>query len=199
MPSRCGPADLVVTAYGGLWEQAFRQCYVVPFEKATGKTVDIVLGSPSQWINQIVASPDKPPIDIIMNGIDQGLDAARRGIVEHYDVAQVPNLKDVDPKFIAAGQGYGSITNYGAMGLAYNAKTVPNPPKSWKEFVDRTVKGDWKASIPGINYASTPETVIWMLADVYGGDINTPMSHSNKSNACSTAAISCSGAMSTNS
>ncbi len=165
-------ADLVVTAYGGLWEKAFRECYVTTFEKQTGKKVEVVLGTPVQWSNQILASPNKPPIDVIINGIDQALDAGRRGVVEKYDVSKVPNLKDIDPKFAEAGQGFGSILNYGAMGLAYNEKKIPNPPKTWKEFVDRTVAGEWHAAIPGVNYAATPNTLIWMLAHVYGGDVD---------------------------
>ena len=32
-------ADLVVTAYGGIWEKAFRECYIAEFEKKTGKKV----------------------------------------------------------------------------------------------------------------------------------------------------------------
>ncbi len=172
LPTASFAADLVVTAYGGLWEKAFRECYVEPFEKQTGKKVDVVLGTPVQWSNQILASPRKPPIDVLANGVDDALDAARKGVVEKCDEAKLPNLKEIDPKFINAGQGYGSILNYGAMGLAYNEKKVANPPKTWKEFVDRTVAGDWKAAIPGVNYAATPNTLIWMLADVYGGSVD---------------------------
>jgi putative spermidine/putrescine transport system substrate-binding protein len=56
-------ADLTVGAFGGVWEDSLRKCIITPFEKQTGKTVDVVLGSPIQWLNQIAASPGKPPLD----------------------------------------------------------------------------------------------------------------------------------------
>lgn len=171
-PNASRAADLVVTAYGGLWERAFRQCYVASFERMTGKTVEVVLGSPIQWTNQILASPNRPPIDVIINGIDQALDAGRRNVVERYDPARLPNLAQIDARFADAGQGFGSILNYGAMGLAYNSRTVPNPPRSWQDFVERTVRGDYRAAIPGGSYAATPNTLIWMLAHVYGGSVD---------------------------
>lgn len=165
-------ADLVVTAYGGVWEKYFRECYVAEFEKRTGKTVEVVLGNPVQWLNQITANPQKPPIDVIVNTIDSAYEAARRGVVDKFDPAKLPNLKDIEPRFVEAGQGYGTILNYGAMGIAYNEKAVKNPPKTWQEFVERTIKGEWKAAIPGINYLATPTTVIWLYATVFGGNID---------------------------
>lgn len=165
-------ADLVVTAYGGIWEQAFRSCYVQPFEKKTGKSVDVVLGTPVQWLNQVAANPKHPPIDVIVNSIDGADEAIKRHLVEKFSETEVPNLKEINPKLLAAGKGYGTILNYGAMGIAYNSDTVKNPPKTWKEFVDRTIKGDWKAAIPDVNYVATPVTTIWLYAHLYGGNVN---------------------------
>jgi putative spermidine/putrescine transport system substrate-binding protein len=165
-------ADLVVTAYGGVWEQAFRDCYVKPYEHMTGKSVDVVLGGPVQWVNQIAASPAHPPIDVVVNSVDSAADATARNLVDRFDPARLPHLKDINPRFVEAGAGYGTILNYGALGLAYNAKTVKAPPKTWQEFVERTVKGEWKAAIPGISYPSTPATVIWLFAQIYGGSVD---------------------------
>ncbi len=170
LPARA--ADLVVTAYGGIWEQALRDCYVVEFTRRTGKTVEVVLGGPPQWLNQIAASPSRPPIDVIMNTPDGAYEAIRRGLVDRFDPARLPVLQEVAPPLLEAGRGYGSITNYGAMGLIYNTRTVRSPPRTWQEFVDGTVRGDWKASIPGIGYVFTPTTVIWMFAQTFGGGVD---------------------------
>jgi putative spermidine/putrescine transport system substrate-binding protein len=48
-------ADLSVGTFGGVWEESLRKCISAPFEKQTGKTVDVVIGSPIQWLNQIAA------------------------------------------------------------------------------------------------------------------------------------------------
>jgi putative spermidine/putrescine transport system substrate-binding protein len=165
-------ADLVAAAYGGIWEKAFRTCYVSEFEKKTGKTVEVVLGTPTQWANQISASPGKPPIDVIVNTVDGAFDAIKRGIVDKFDPAKLPHLSEIDPKFVEVAKGYGSIVNYGAMGLAYNTNTVKTPPADWKDFVERTKKGEWRAAIPHISYVSTHLTTLWMFNNLYGGTLD---------------------------
>ena len=50
-------ADLTVGAFGGVWEQSLRKCVIDPFQTQTGKTVDVVLGAPTQWLNQIARQP----------------------------------------------------------------------------------------------------------------------------------------------
>jgi len=169
---RAQAADLTVTAFGGVWEQAFRDCYISEFEKRTGKTVNVMLGGPVQWVNQIAANPEHPPIDVIVNSMESGYDAIRRGLVEPMNTTNTPKLAEINPDFVAAGRGYGTLLNYGAMGLAYNTDTVKHRPGTWKEFVEGTVRGDWKAAIPNITFAGVPSVTIWLFATVYGGGID---------------------------
>jgi putative spermidine/putrescine transport system substrate-binding protein len=165
-------ADLVATAYGGIWEKAFRECYVSEFEKQTGKKVEVVLGTPTQWANQIAASSGKPPIDVIVNTIDGAYDMINRGIVDRFDAAKLTHLAQIDPKFLEIAKGYGSIVNYGGMGIAYNTKAIKNPPATWNDFVEGVKKGTYKAAIPHISYVSTHLTTLWMLNNVYGGSVD---------------------------
>lgn len=170
LPGRASAADLTVTAFGGVWEKSLRSCYIEPFQKKTGKTVDVVLGTGPQYVAQISANPQKPPIDVLLHLIDSAEDARTKGLVEPMDPAKVPNLADVPEPFKRIAGGTAVATHYGAAGLAYNADKIKNPPKSWAEFIDRTIKGDWQASLPGINVASTtPTAVIWNFNDVLGG------------------------------
>lgn len=165
--------DLVVGAFGGIWEQSLRRCVVEPFQKKTGKTVDVVLGTPIQWLNQIAASPGKPPLDVVYNPSETAYDAINRGLVDRFTPERVPNLAKVGPRFAGLGDGYGTPHNYGGMGLIYNTETVPEPPKDWKAFVEGVVAGKWKAAIPNVNYPSGGLTVsIWSLATLYGGGID---------------------------
>jgi putative spermidine/putrescine transport system substrate-binding protein len=164
--------NLVVTAYGGIWEAAVRECYVAEYTRRTGRPVDVVLGGPPQWMNQIAASPARPPIDVIMNTPDGAHEAIRRGLVDPMDASKVPALSEIAPPLVAAGNGHGTVINYGSMGVAYNTRTVRNPPRTWQEFVDGTVRGTWRASIPGIGYVFTPTTVIWAFAHAFGGGVD---------------------------
>ncbi|WP_216851172.1 extracellular solute-binding protein [Acidisphaera sp. L21] len=166
-------ADLTVGAFGGVWEQSLRKCVIAPFEKQTGKTVDVVLGSPTQWLNQIAASPAKPPLDIIYNPTETAYEAIDRGLIEKFDKATVPNAFNIEPQFAAMGGGFGVVHNYGAMGIIYNTSTVKDPPKDWKAFVEGTIAGKWKATMPSINYPSGGLTVsIWSFARLYGGSVD---------------------------
>jgi putative spermidine/putrescine transport system substrate-binding protein len=166
-------ADLTVGAFGGVWEDSLRKCIITPFEKQTGKTVDVVLGSPIQWLNQIAASPGKPPLDIIYNPTETAYDAINRGLVDKFTPAEVPNITQVVPRFADMTGGYGVVHNYGAMGIIYNTTTVKDPPKDWKAFVEGTIAGKWKASMPSVNYPSGGFTVsVWSMAKTFGGDVN---------------------------
>ena len=166
-------ADLTVTAYGGSWEQAYKQCFVQPFEKKTGKTVAVILGNPMQWMNQIAANPSKPPIDVIVGLADSAEIARQRGLVDPISAKDIPNLTQIKPKLLDLDldKGYGFPIAYGNMGLMYSKKRVPNPPKTWKDFVEGTVNGKWQAAIPGISYVGTPAGLIALFAHIYGGSL----------------------------
>ena len=166
-------ADLTVGAFGGVWEKSLRKCTIEPFEKKTGKKVDVVLGAPVQWLNQIQASPTKPPFDVIYLPTENALDAIQRGVIDKFAEDKVPNVKTIEPQFANIGDGFGVVHNYGAMGLLYNSKTVKDPPKTWKEFFEGTIAGKWKASMPNINYPSAGLTIsVWYLAHLNGGNID---------------------------
>lgn len=173
MASQVGTAaDLTVTAYGGAWEQAYRKCFVQPFEKSTGKTVEVVLGSPTQWLNQISANPAKPPLDVMINTVDSGKIARDRGLVERITVENVPNLSQIRPALLQYGAGSGFPLTYGNFGLMYNAEKVKSPPKTWKEFNEGVVAGKWRAAVPGIAYVATPAGFIGLYATVYGAKLD---------------------------
>ena len=166
-------ADLVVGAFGGIWERSFRECIVDPFQKETGKSVQIVLGSPPQWLNQIAASPNKPPLDIMMTTSDTAHDAINRGLVDKYTLERVPNLAKVAKRFTDVGDGYGVVHNYGSLGLIYNKDTVKNPPKDWREFIEGTVAGKWKSSAPSINYTGGGSSfIVYQISTLYGGGLD---------------------------
>ena len=166
-------ADVTVTAFGGSWEQAFRRCYAEPHTARTGQSVEVIIGGPPQWISQIAANPSKPPIDVLVNLMDTANTAIRDGLVEPLDPAKIPNLAKVPERFKEPLKGYGTVINYGAAGLAYNSKTVTNPPKTWKEFFQGAIDGDYVAALPGINLSSTtPTALLWNIVNLYGANID---------------------------
>lgn len=165
-------ADLTVGAFGGQWEKSLRQCVIEPFQKATGKTVDVVLGAPVQWVNQIAASPNKPPLDVIYMPSDNAFDVVDRGLAQKLTPDTVPNIAHLQPQFADIGGGYGVAHNYGGMGFIYNKQTVKEPPKSMADFIKGTLEKKWVASLASINYPGTLSFGLWNVARLNGGGLD---------------------------
>ncbi|HVX74879.1 MAG TPA: extracellular solute-binding protein [Bradyrhizobium sp.] len=172
MSGTAAAADVVLTSNGGVWEKATQECFVKPYEAKTGKKAQVVLGTPAQWVNQITANPQHPPIDLLLASPDEVIENIKRGIVNPLDPERVPAMKEMKPELKAIERGYAAVIGFSSMGIAYNTKSVKNPPKTWAEFVERTEKGEWNAAIPGMRQASTPSVVLWMLAQTFGGSVD---------------------------
>ena len=132
--------DITVTSYGGIWEEAITECYAKVFNKRTGYKANVLIGSPAQWMSQVEANPDDPPINVIVSTQPNVLAAADKGLYEPMTEENVPNLKDVPQFFKDAVEGNGACFDYGAFIITYNKDTVKNPPRTTKELVERTLK-----------------------------------------------------------
>jgi putative spermidine/putrescine transport system substrate-binding protein len=170
MANPASAADLTVGAFGGVWEQALRSCIVEPFEKETGKTVDVALGAPLQWVNQIDANKAKPPFDIVFAPTETAYLMIEKGLADPFTANKVPVLPDLNPGLVAFGEGYGVVFNYGAMGVIYNSKTVKTPIKTWDDFFNAIEKGEFTAMIPGIYYPGSLSSSLWNISKMSGGD-----------------------------
>ena len=130
-----GAQDITVTSYGGIWEKAINECYAKEFNKRTGFKASVLIGSPAQWMSQVEANPDNPPIHVIVSTEANTIAAGEKGLIEKPTVEKVPNLADVPPIFKDAVGGWGACFDYGALIIAYNKDKVKNPPKTMKAFV----------------------------------------------------------------
>ncbi|TPJ38278.1 extracellular solute-binding protein [Mesorhizobium sp. B2-6-5] len=165
------PDSITVTAFAGPWETVSRDVFGKDFTRRTGVPVNISIGAPAQWMTQIDANREKPPLHVLINSIDLALIAAKDGLVEEISQSKVSNLQYVPQKFTDMCKGFGTCVDYGTAGIVYH-KRVENPPKSMKEFVEGTIAGKWRASLPGVGYQATKELLIWNLADVLGGSVD---------------------------
>lgn len=163
---------LNVTAYGGAWEQAIRDCFVAPFEQKTGAKATVALGGPPQWLAQVEASPDSPPLDVLIMTPDLAITAAQSGLMDDFTVEKIQNLAKIPREFTDACLGKGTYFDYGVGGITYDDRKVKEAPKSFAEFVDRVSKGEFVASVPSISYAVTPIMLIWAMADALGGGVD---------------------------
>lgn len=166
------PSRITVTSYGGTWEKCVREIYGAHFTKTTGVGVDVVLGGPPQWLAQIEANRQNPPIHASLMSVELAIEGGRKGLFEKPTVDKVPNLKDVPKLFSDLLEGHGVCSNFGAALIGYHRERVKNPPKSFKEMIDRAAKGEFRITLPGGGYPFTPTILLWSLADIYGGGVD---------------------------
>lgn len=168
-PTFAQSGPLVVGSYAGVFEKAVNATFVEEFKKQHNREVVLSIGAPSQWLSQNAANPQDPPIDVVLASPRDAILEGNKGNLQKIDGAKLSNLADIPPRFIDGSQGWGVGFDFGAYGLAFHKERVPNPPKTFKEFIDRTIAGDWVASLPGITFQGAPSYFIWSFNDVLGG------------------------------
>jgi putative spermidine/putrescine transport system substrate-binding protein len=164
---------LVVTSYPGIWEKAINECFVAEFKrKHPNVAIEVAAGNPDPWIAQIQANPANPPYHVLVATPDSASVAVKAGIVDKISADKVPNLVDIPKEFVDMAYGHGAAFDYGAAGLMYHKDRVKNPPKSFKEFIERTIKGEWRAGLPTPSFGPAMQAFFWSFADVLGGGVD---------------------------
>ncbi len=166
------PERITVTSYGGVWETAIRDTFAADFTARTGVATDILLGNPNQWLAQVEASPEDPPIDVVVTSVDLAISAGRNGLLERISPEKVPNMVDVPQFFTDICEGWATCFDYGAAGIAYNKERIAEPPKSIVELIERTERGDWVASLPTVSFQPAIQALIWSFNDALGGTLD---------------------------
>jgi putative spermidine/putrescine transport system substrate-binding protein len=175
-PSSGATKSLIVNSYGGVYEKAVRENFAKCFQSKTNIPAEIIVGIPSAVLAKIRASQPKPDVDVFIATASTTIEAINQNLVEKIDPKKVPNLKDVPKINIEQWEGYGVSFSYGVGGIMYNKEKIKNPPQSWAEFVDRTIKGDFgkKVTIPSLSSPESLSVTLWTIANAFGGSVAKP-------------------------
>ena len=168
------PDKIVVAAYGGVWAESIKKNFVPCFEQKTGVKVDVITGESADWLARIRANKSNPPIHVLALAEADSLRAAREGLLDKATVEKVPNLADIPEKFHAPWGSHAVAQNIGAFGVMYNKEAIPNPPKTWREFIDAVAEGKFgkRISLPAGTYTWGPE-FLWLVSQQYDGNMDT--------------------------
>lgn len=139
--SSAGPRKIVVTSYGGAWEEFLRKEILPDFEKQNNCTVELAVGLAKDWMAQMRgAGVDKAPYDIVLTNEIFASQERSDGFFTELPADKVPNLKEVYD--IARNKSdNGVLTVIQPIGLGYRTDKVKNPPKSWKDLWNPEYKG----------------------------------------------------------
>lgn len=130
-----GRRTLVVSGWGGLWEQTVTEQVYAPFEEKFN--VDVVHTLNAGFAEALAkqrAELGNPTIDVFLTGGGFERIAVDEGLLEPFDYEKMPNLKDV----YEGGIYKDSIVanSVAGVGLVYHKDRVPRPPTSWYDLWD---------------------------------------------------------------
>lgn len=145
--ARAQGREIVMPMSGGSFMSAVQSEVTEPFRRKTGISVRMVPGNMKAHAMSLLASRARPNFDVFLGNGDDYVQLLDAGRMLPLDADKVPNIADVHPKFKQQWGGYGALFDYFSIGIAYNTEQVQRPPKSWREFVDRTVNGDFGPTV----------------------------------------------------
>ncbi|GAB2843263.1 ABC transporter substrate-binding protein [Actinocorallia aurea] len=142
---------------------------IADFQKAnsgiTVKETAIAEGGSAALASQL--AQNKGAYDLVLAGnvTAKRLDLGK--LLGEFDPASVPNLAKIPQEYRDAFP-WGVPTNTGKVGIAYNKELVPNPPKSWKELLERADEFKGKIVFPDYD-----RDVISIALLALGHDLNS--------------------------
>jgi putative spermidine/putrescine transport system substrate-binding protein len=162
-------AEIVVGWYPGLLGANFGKGFIDTYKD--GSRIKTVESFDNPRFTQMQANRNQPNLHVgIFTDVLLPL-IARSGLVAEMSEAQIPNLKNVDPRIKLPASKFAVPVTYGAWGIAYNTKYIKKPMSSWTDLLRDDLKGH--VSAPNITYNSSIYTLD-ALSSLSGGSLRSP-------------------------
>ncbi len=145
--ARAAGKEVVLMMSGGSFMTMWQKQILDPFEQKTGIKVRMTPGNNKAQAMALRANPSNPPFDVYLGNGDDFLHLRDAKLIVKLSSDAVPSLAEIYPKFRDRWEGYGAHFDYSSVGIAYRTDQVKTPPTSWKEFIDRTAKGEFGNSV----------------------------------------------------
>ncbi|WP_274364763.1 ABC transporter substrate-binding protein [Paenibacillus thermotolerans] len=132
--------ELVVTSFGGTYDEAFAKYVIEPFE-AENPGVKVTL-APYTGVAKL-SQGGGDAIDIVQLDDFDIIDAGQAGLLSELKQDEFSHWGDLYPQAILNGEGgttYGVVNVFGAWGIAYNPEKMEKP-ESWNDLWAPELKG----------------------------------------------------------
>jgi putative spermidine/putrescine transport system substrate-binding protein len=124
--------SLIVTSYGGTWEEFMRSEILPSWEEATGAKVELAVGLSTDWMTKLrAAGVDDPPYDVVIANETYISTGRLGGFFDPLPVDKIPNLDSIAEP-LRLKDDIGVFALVAPIGLAYMTEkvTVDEEP-SW--------------------------------------------------------------------
>jgi putative spermidine/putrescine transport system substrate-binding protein len=155
---------LVITSYGGTWQEFMTNDHIPQFEAETGAKIELAVGLAKDWfVKMQAAGKNSPPYDVFVTNETYLAQLRAEGFFTPLPMYKVPNLKYV-PKQLRQPNDVGVLGLVGPLGIAYRTDLVQDPPKSWFDLGKYGNKG----AIFSIGNSGEPQHVMKMAQALTG-------------------------------
>jgi len=131
--------ELVIATFGGSFADDTKTCHVEAFEKATGATAVLTLGSSVDQAAKIRATAGNPEIDVAYMDISIAKQIKAEGLLETVDFASLSNYGDVAKQAFDADNQFVNFMTAATV-IAYNPNEI-EAPTSWADLFDPKYAG----------------------------------------------------------
>jgi putative spermidine/putrescine transport system substrate-binding protein len=175
MPATAAPTNIVAGSFPGVWQDGLKAGPIACYKAKNGGDVSLVFGTPSDFVQKVMATRGQPAIDIVIGTDADVFQNAQLGIIDRLDPAKMPNLAGILPIFKDPYEGWAFGYDGGRDGVTVNVNKVKQPPKTWLEFTERVSKGEFGRAVMYPHLTATDGLAItWLLNRELGGSLNNP-------------------------
>jgi putative spermidine/putrescine transport system substrate-binding protein len=140
LPGAALAQELAVGIFGGSFLDNTKVCHASIFEKETGARVNFVLGNSVQNAAKLRAAQGRSDLDVAYMDLQIVEQAKAEGLLQKMRPDLLKNVKDVYPSAVDPEQNWVGMM-YSGTTIAYNPKLIKEPPQSWGDFWNPSLKG----------------------------------------------------------
>jgi spermidine/putrescine-binding protein len=138
---RAQTRELVMVGYGNEQDQPLIKAGEELGRRHSGVTLRVIGGLSAEALAQIKAARGNSPYDLAVMGSPAIINALAEDVLVPLDFSQIPNVANIDPRFMPYGYDVGCPIVFEGIGIAYNKDTVPNPPTTWEALWSDEFRG----------------------------------------------------------
>jgi putative spermidine/putrescine transport system substrate-binding protein len=163
---------LVAATFAGVWVDGLQAGVVPCYRSKTGGDVELVVGTPTDFQQKVMATKDKPAFDVIIGTDAEVYQNAELGIIEKLDPAKIPNLQEILPIFRDPYEGWAFGFDGGRDGISYNSDKIKSVPSTWIEFTERVARGEFGRAVMYPHLTNTDGLIVsWLINRELGGTL----------------------------